>query len=262
MQRLQQARKQAGGAGEPIHNPLQALAAADVFIRRGGLTMIAAGPGTGKSMLTQSIVQRGDARGRNSVFYFSADTGAPDVYVRSASIATGRTTSDLENELRQSGPARIDEEVVPATAHMWYSFAPSPTEQRLVDQVTAYAEIHGAYPQVIVVDNLANLDMGMDDEWAALQEASRFLSVLAKDTGAAIIATHHVTGEWENGNVPIPLSGIRGKVTKEASMVLTLCREESRLFVSAVKNRAGKADATGRSPITLSIDYERSLIQG
>jgi hypothetical protein len=86
------------------------------------------------------------------------------------------------------------------------------------------------------------------------------LNDLARLTGAHVMVLHHATGEYENGDKPIPLGGIEFKAGKLADMCLTLTREDSELRVAAVKNRGGSADASGRKNVSLYTDLARMKI--
>lgn len=264
MLRVSQARQQNAQAGEPILTPFGVFTSSKLFIRRSGLTLVAAGPGTGKSALVQALVQRGDDKGNvNSAIYFSADSSAWDLYTRSAAIATGRTMDDIEEEIKLHGSDRLDAIVDPATSHMWMSYRSDPTDEYVVEQVQAYSTVYGVYPDIIVVDNLKNLEVGdYDGEFQLLEEASVFLHDLAKDTGAAVIALHHVRGDLEDGYSQIPLSGVRGKVSKTPQTILTLHKGMTSLNVSIVKNRGGRADATGSFYAPLTSDLSRMAFYG
>lgn len=240
-----------------------------MFIRRGQLTLIAAGPGTGKSALVQAITQRGDDQGNtNSVFYFSADSNAWHMFTRAAAIATGRTTSSIDEELHVTGSSRLDEVLNAATANTVFDFNSSPTDDRVLGQLEAYAELHGKYPDVIVMDNLKNLDTGNgDDEFRGLEDNCVFLDEIAKASGAAVIALHHVVGALEDGFSQIPLSGVRGKVSKTPATILTLFKtfsltKEQPLNISIVKDRGGKMDASGSYYIPIYTDLERMSFRG
>lgn len=268
MLRATQARARNEHSGEPILSPFNSLNADKVFIRKGQVTLVAGGPGTGKSALTQSIVQRGDGHGRrNSVFYFSADSSTWDIYARAAAIATGRTLGSIEDELKQEGPRNVDLIVNDATKHIWCAFDASPSDQYVNDNLMAYAEVHGAYPEVIIMDNLKNLDTGNnDDEWRALEDGMIFLQDVARQTGAAVIALHHVGGNFEDGYSQIPLSGLRGKIGKTPAMVLTLHRGNDTgletLNVSVVKQRTGPANANGSYYYKLLMDLSSMSFTG
>ena len=71
---------------------------------------------------------------------------------------------------------------------------------------------------------------------------------------------HHATGEYENGDKPIPLGGIEYKAGKLPDLCLTLTREETEMRVAPVKNRGGYADATGKKHVTLYAEMGRMLI--
>lgn len=239
--------------------PFNTLVSAECFIRKSQLTLIAGGPGTGKSAVTQALLQRGDDNGhKNSVFYFSADSDAATMHKRAAAIATGWEQSDIERAIREGNHAGIDAEVASATSHMRFDYRSAPDEKDVLNSLYAYAQTYGEYPEVIVMDNLRNLFIdGVEGEFQALDQATVFLHDLAKDINAAVIGLHHVIGDAENGDKPIPLSGIRGKVTKIPEVCLTLYRQGDVLNVSPVKNRNGKADASGTLSYQIRTDMAR-----
>lgn len=266
--RASQARARNSHSGEPILSPFRNLNDAEVFLRKDGVILVAGGPGTGKTALVQSLVQRGDGKGKtNSVLYFSADSSPWDLYSRAAAIATGRELSDIEHEIKRDGPARLDVVVNDATKHMWMDFKNTPDDNHIADTLEAYAEIHGAYPEIVVMDNLKDCMVSeTDDEWKALEDAMMFLKEVAKTTHACVIALHHVSGALEDGYSQIPLSGLRGKVGKTPAMVLTLHRElqgqRTMLNVSVVKQRSGRADASGRLFYPLLMDLSSMSFVG
>lgn len=259
MQSLVQARRNNSSAGEPLQCPHPQLAGEGMLFRRGNLTLVAAGPGTGKSALVQHWLQVGDRRGNvNSTLYFSSDSDAGTMHIRAAAIATGWATEDIERVIRDGGAQKVDQVVAEATPHMVFQYESSPDEESIVNEVDAYATVYGAYPQAMVFDNLKNVYMPEGDEYRALEDALVFLQGLAKDTNAAIIVPHHVAGAFNDGLTPIPLSGIRGQVTKTPELCLTLHRQGSfHLNVAAVKNRQGKADPSGKTFITIPADLGR-----
>ncbi|MDS2171587.1 DnaB-like helicase C-terminal domain-containing protein [Nesterenkonia sp. CL21] len=263
MASLIQALRRTADAGEPIKSPLQGLERLGATIRRGQLTLIAAGPGGLKTLLTHAMVHHGDKTGKNSVLYFSADTGPDVIYKRAAALATGYEQSEVERMEEAKASEAIQAKVLRESSHIDFDFTTSPTPSYIERRLDAYVELHGAYPEVIVVDVLKDLSDPEDaDEFRALEDATQFLRNLAFETGAACIALHHVGGEFENGSAKIPLSGVRGKITKTASLILTLHRpEEQYLHVSVVKNRNGAADASGGRMARLRVDPGRMRIE-
>jgi hypothetical protein len=71
-----------------------------------------------------------------------------------------------------------------------------------------------------------------------------------------VIGLHHVTGEYNDAVKPIPLKGLKDQIGRVPEMVLTLWKKVSefggtRLMVSTVKNRGGKADISGQEAVEL-----------
>lgn len=215
---------------------------------------------THNSALVQNIVQRGNDEGhRLPTLYFSADSDATTMFTRSAAMATGYEMGEVERLMEEGGQEMLEERVRQASAHVQYSFQSTLDYDAIEDELQAYALVHGSWPQVIVADNLMNIDSGFEDEFRGLGEASFFLLNIARDTGAAVIALHHVGGEHEGGGAPIPLSGLRGKVSKLPALILTLHRADG-MRVSVVKNRSGKADPSGNYGVSLRADLARMTI--
>lgn len=77
-----------------------------------------------------------------------------------------------------------------------------------------------------------------------------FLHKMGRDTGACVVGLHHVTGKHNDGDVPIPLSGVKGQISRIPELIVTLHRVKQEfgpdlLRVSTVKNRAGVANPSG-----------------
>lgn len=253
-----QAKKRAKSAGEPIYLPFDCFANNQLFIRRSQLTMIAGGPGTGKSALVQYICQQGDSEGnRNSVFYFSADSDAGTMINRAGAIATGWDQFYVDQQLHgdEHQQDAVRKKIRDATEHIRWSFTSNVEDWAIEDELAGYHAIYGSYPEVIVVDNLKDLHISdTEGEFQALEAACMFLHEIAKETGAAVIVTHHVMGNEERGDKPIGIDGIRGKVTKTPECVITLHRVGNVMNVSPVKNRSGIADTTGNRFYSLDMN--------
>ena len=242
--------------------PFEKFAYNGIHFRRGSLSLVAAAPGGGKSALVQNIVQRGNDEGRvASTLYLSADSDASQMFQRSAAMATGYELSEIERLMSEGGQEMLEERVRQASGHVQYSFDSTHTTDSVMDELEAYAMVHGAWPEVLCMDNLLNLDAGFDDEWRNLAEASFDLLNIARDTGAAVIALHHVGGTHEMGDRPMGLDALRGKVSKLPALGLTLHRMgEGQMNVSVVKNRTAKADASGNYGVSLRADLARMTI--
>jgi replicative DNA helicase len=231
-----------------------------VHIRRGQLTLIAAAPGVGKSLLSLAFAMGAQV----PAFYFSADTDAFTMYLRAASHETGWKMEDIENTVKAGRTELIDAKLNSKDYIRW-SFEPNPTQTDIEEELLAYVLTYGEWPHLIVVDNLRNVytESGGED----MDELCDWLHALAKKTGAAVIALHHVKGPYNDGNVPIPLSGLIGQIGKVPEMILTLHKIGSDISgwtmnVSVVKNRTGKGDPSGGWFLSLLYEPERMKLVG
>lgn len=73
---------------------------------------------------------------------------------------------------------------------------------------------------------------------------------------------HHATGRYEDGDTPIPQSGLENKVAKIPAQILTLTRKGENMWVHVVKNRAGKADPKGGLSAQLYVDLATMRFSG
>lgn len=264
MQSLGQALRRSASSGEPIHTPVQAFQREGVHFRRGQLSLVAAGPGSGKSALIQAILHHGNgAGGVNTALYFSADTGPDVIYKRAAALATGNTQDSIEDMMDNGNTESIEQAIRQTEAHITWNFSASPSESYVIEELKAYEGTYGCFPEVIVMDNLKDLYVeGVEDEFRALEEGCGFLKNLAKYTGSAVIALHHAGGAYEDGTSTIPLSGVRGKVSKTPAVILTIARAGEDMRVSVVKNRNGFADASGKWWHPIKADLARMAFNG
>ncbi len=239
--------------------PWYQLRNAGAFIRQGQLTLIAAAPGAGKSLFAQSLVHRGDDNGHTpDTLYFSADSDAGTFAQRAASIATGYQLADVQRLFEDGDDEGLEAAIAAQTGHMRMNYTSNVSDQDMLDEIDAYAEIFGKYPDCIVMDNLSNLSVeGSENEFHGLQQACFFLHDIARETNAAVITLHHVSGEHEGGDRPIPLSGLRGKVSKTPEAIFTLQRSGEVMNVSVVKNRSGRAFPDGSNAIQIPVDLSR-----
>jgi KaiC/GvpD/RAD55 family RecA-like ATPase len=246
---LGQAVQQQGAQGASIETPYKSLTNLGFSLRRGQLSMIAAAPGVGKSALALDIAMRLNYRS----LYVSADTDSFTMGLRAAAKTTGHTQEQVERGMSDPDLAPMYRD---ALAKMWnlrFSFDCSSMED-VRDEVFAYATAHGEFPPgLIVVDNLVNVADGEDD-YRAMRSAVSDLDRLAHNTGAHVMVLHHATGRYEDGDTPIPQSGLENKVAKIPAQILTLTRVNSDMRVHIVKNRAGKADPRGGLSAALMVD--------
>lgn len=242
-----------GHAGDPLPAVWSSLEMKGTRFLRGQLALICAGPGVGKSALVLSYA----LKAKVPTLYFSADSDAFTQLSRSLSILTGwnmeKTTKMVrDGDLGEAADVFTD---IPIR----FNYAASPTPDQIELSMRAYAEVYGFHPALVVIDNITNVRTGGDnddDPFSGLEALMDYLHGMARDTSACVIGLHHVTGPFNDADKPIPLSGVKGQISRVPEMVLTLHKESDEfgpdlLNVSTVKNRAGRADPSGSDFIQL-----------
>lgn len=260
---LRQSKYLKGSAGDPLPGVWTSLEAKGTKFLRGQLVLCCAGPGTGKSafILTYAL------RAKVPTLYFSADSDAFTQLTRSVSILTGQTLEKSANQVRAEqlepqAEAALDE--VP----LMFKYDASPTLTQIEEPLEAFAQKYGEYPAMVIIDNITNvrLEGGGDDDdpFSGLEGLMDYLHDMARKTGCCVVGLHHVTGQYNDANKPIPLTGIKGQIGRVPEMVLTLHRignefGPDELRVSTVKNRTGRADPSGQDYVIL--DFEGDMMQ-
>lgn len=219
---------------------------------RGQLGMIAAAPGVGKSAIALQIALDSGLR----TLYVSADTDSWTMTVRTLANRTGHPQSYIEQCLA-GGYAQDELDLALFEAsHVQFSFD-SYTTAEIKDDLLAYGVVHGAMPELVIADNLMNLARGGDDDLSAMTKAMDEFHAMAQLTGAHVLVLHHATGTFDDGDRPIPLSGLANKVSKLPAQVLTLYRKDPYVIACVVKHRQGQADPSGGKQVPLRFDPER-----
>jgi archaellum biogenesis ATPase FlaH len=263
MQTLSLALRNSGDVGHALPPVFPSLEKMGAKFRRGQLSLIAGGPGTGKSALA-SFIAVNSAYGEFGevpvpTLYFSADTDKRTLGNRIAASVSHETVDNAEKLLDQNHKgflSILDDN----TRHIWFNWNNGPDLKDLQDEVEAFAHATGDWPHLIIVDNLKNIWVDSDGggEHVRYDRVLDFLHELAGYTNAHILVLHHVNGIYEDGNQPIPLSGILGKVTKPFRLIVTLYRpNENQIGLSIVKNSTGRMDQSGNLNVFLNIDLER-----
>lgn len=241
-----------GAAGEPLPTVWHTLDDRGTRFLRGQLVLVCAAPGIGKSGLVLTLAMKAQV----PTLYFSADSDAFTQLSRMVSIQTGWPLSRSAELVRQSD---LDEVADELDLPLRFNYNASPSLDDLELSMEAYAELNEDYPELVVVDNLTNVRAGGandDDPFAGLESLNEYLHDMARRTGACVVALHHVTGPYNDGDKPIPLSGIKGQLGRVPEMVLTLHRVRQEygpdsLNVSTVKNRAGVGNPSGLDFVSL-----------
>jgi hypothetical protein len=229
--------------------------AASIRPRRGGVTMIAATPAAGKTMIVTKLVQRF----REPTLFFSADTDDATMLVRAAAMATGERQSDIRVGLAEGGEDYYAKQLAQDFADVRFVFESDPTYEDLELETAAFAEVYGAMPSVIVIDNLMNLVGENENEWASMRDSTKAVKRLARLTGASVFVLHHMSENNARPNYPSPRRDIQGKVSQLPELIISLAASESgdSLRACAVKNRFGVGDPTGSAWVEVPVDLDR-----
>lgn len=241
----------------PISN--QHLQAAGVALRQNQFSLLAAAPGVGKSLLASNIAVRSPMPS----LYFSADSDEWTAKTRAASILTKYDLGQVDQWLNEGGKAEAYVMQALAKAdHVDWCFRTDLDLDFIAYRIKANEELNGAFPRFVVVDNLGNAVADQESETAELKGMCRELQVMARKTGAHFLGLHHVVGPKENGDQPIGLGDLIGKIGKIPEVVLGLSRNPQNptgeLILTVPKNRGGKAG----SHIRLPVDYSKAWIGG
>ncbi len=246
-----------GSAGDPLPTVWKALENKGTQLRRGQLVLVCAGPGTGKSAFVLAYA----LKSKVPTLYFSADSDAFTQLSRSVSILSGASLAKSTAAVRNAELGEVADELDDLPIR--FNYKASPSLDVIEESLQAYDALYEDYPHLIVVDNITNVrnEAGDgDDPFSGLEALMDYLHEMARETGSCVVGLHHVTGPHNDGDKPIPLSGIKGQIGRVPEMILTLHRTSDgfgpeSLNVSTVKNRGGKSDPSGQ-------DYASLLFEG
>lgn len=244
-----------GAVAANLHElPFAGLKRLGFGLAAGQLGLVAAAPGVGKSAFALAIALDTGMR----TLYESPDTDDWTMTVRALAHNSGHPQDYVRACLQGGHLDQVDLALWEAR-DVQFSFD-SYTTAEIKDDVLAYATVQGQYPELIIVDNLRNIARG-DDNLSAQQAAMDDLHALAQLTGAHVLALHHVTGQYADGDRPVPLGGIENKVTQLPAQVLTLFRKDLYTHICVVKNRQGRADPSANMQVRVRFDGERMTFQ-
>lgn len=248
MQTLSLSLSARGSEGEALPPVLHQLETLGARFRRGQVSLVAGAPGGGKSAIATHVAVNLDYTGQGDMvpgIYFSCDSDRMTLGTRVVAGVANIHLSAAESWIKEDSQ-ELREILADSTEHIWWCWNPAPTARDIVDEIECYAYILGDWPHWVIIDNLMNMAGGGGDDGQALGAAIDAGHQISRETGAAVIFLHHVTGQYEDGDTPIPLSGLRFKVGKVPRLILTLHKpQDNILAVSVVKNSTGRAEANG-----------------
>lgn len=237
----------------PLPEVWKAFGYKQIQFRRGQVTMIAAAPNVGKSMLALVYA----IKAKVPTLFFSADTDATTVTIRATAHLAGHTQTTVEQNLNKN--PNFYNNYLGDMSHISWVFDSSPSLDDLEMEIKAYVELYGVAPELIIIDNLMNVAAETDNEWAGLREIMMNLHDMARKTEACVVVLHHVSEASEYGSPSNPPArrAIHGKVSQLPAVILTLGYDPSQgmLRVAPVKNRFGPHRADASDWATLFVNF-------
>lgn len=182
--------------------------------------------------------------------YVSADMSAFTATSRLVGMKTGETQAEIEAGLTGPDRPRYLNEL--SDINIQFSFGQPIRWSKLEMELDAYAEVHNAYPQVLVIDNLMDIE-GCEDEYQAQMNAMQILAGFAREYGMTVIVIHHATdksgsAELQPGHPP-SRKEIKNGLAEKPELVLTVGLEPNtgEFKIACVKQREGPANPAGKT---------------
>lgn len=235
---------------------LQALYNIGVRPRKGEVIMIAGRSGTQKSGFALWWV----ANMGLPTLYFSADMSPFQASVRLACTVTGHRTEQVEAGM-QDPALRKSYQSATASLPITFSFGSPITWYQVGDELDAYVELHNAFPEVIVIDNLMDID-GSSADYTAQMDAMQNISDLSRETGATVIVLHHASDKsWEAKSdpwKPPSRDQVKGGMSEkpELSLSVALDPQSYGYRIACIKQRMGPSDPSAQNYALLRAEPE------
>lgn len=245
MRTLERVVAQAKSGPQQLPTVFPALAEAGIRPRRSTVTMIAAVPGSLKSMLTLYWV----ARMGVPTLFFSADTDAYETMKRASAMVSGKPQNEVERDISSGNREAYSERL--RELNIRWVFESDPSYEDLSLETAAYAEVFGEFPAVIVIDNLMNVVGENDNEWGSMRDTTKALKRLVRITDSAVFVLHHMSEHEKDTGTPPARRRLQGKVSQLPEVILSLALVGDQLRLAAVKNRFGPGDASGEKYVTI-----------
>lgn len=218
--------------------------------------MIAGQPGNRKSSLALWIVSQWVSKHGLRGIYFSADSSELVQAGRAlAMVSYGVDTAQAEQALKEGDEDSLNLLHRKLDGLGW-CFDPDITYASIEQEVWAFVELWGAFPDFMVIDNLTDVDGHGEDEWGTLRRVMKAMVSLARETGSHVMVLHHTSEDFKDDPCP-PRKAIQGKVSQKPSLILTVGGMQNlKVPVAVTKNRYGSADASGREAIWLPFNQQ------
>jgi hypothetical protein len=246
---IAQAAIKRGRSGQPLPGMWAPLAARDVSINRSELSLFVGPPSAGKSLLMMNYMVRAQV----PTLAFFLDSDNLTVAARFGAILTGDTFKEVKEDidLYTGALERMEDTQVVFRAEDF---------DDIKLQGEAFEQRYGAYPSLVIIDNLGNLTSALGDEWALLKALTLELNNLAHEWECAIVAAHHMTDLVSCE--PLQRDKLLGKVSQYPRLILSIGFNDVNgdYKIAAVKNSSGPSDPGARNPVTMYADPSRMML--
>ena len=197
--------------------------------------------------------------------YLSADMSPFTASARIASMMTGLNTDGVESQMLLGGEARADILDSMKDLNLTFSFG-AITWPGVDAELEAYVELHNAYPEMIVIDNLMDIE-GAASDYAIQMDAMQNIADLSRETSATILVMHHASDKsWDARSDPwSPPSRdqIKGGMSEKPNLTLSVALNPHsyEYRIAILKQSMGYSDPTAQSYASLKCDPERTRFE-
>jgi hypothetical protein len=194
--------------------------------------------------------------------YLSADMSPFTASARVASMMMGSTTDEIEWQMQRGGRAR--DAVLESMENLNLTFSFGPITWPGVDaEIEAYVELHNAYPEVIVLDNLMDIE-GAASDYAIQMDCMQNITDLSRFSGSTVFVMHHASDKTWDARTdpwrPPSRDQIKNGLAEKPDLTLSvgLNPKSFEFYIAVLKQRMGPSDPTAQSYATIRADPERT----
>lgn len=230
--------------------------------RKSELTMIAGQPGSQKSGFAIWLISQWAKKHGLSALYVSADMAQHTATARLTAAVSGDKTRTVQ-EGRESGYEDYYMDQL-ADVRVQFMFNSNPTLEDIWNEIDAWVEAQDSYPDIIVLDNLLDIvPAGGDNEFSGYKSILLDAKTMRQTTGAAVFILHHMSEGASDPTKPAARKAIMGKVAQTPENILSIAKNEelTEFYISVVKHRSGRDDATGKRFETFALHPERNQFE-
>lgn len=243
--------RKAAVTGEKLPLPpamTRVVQAGGVF-RRGQLVTVGGVSNAGKSAFAQWIA----AETNVETLYFSADQDPRTTATRLSATLTGATVHQVSTALDQNEFGYFEEAM--SRSNLRFCFDPSPSLDDMQLELDAYVDTFDAFPKLIVVDNLVNVDISGEN--LADQYILSELHKIARNTQACVLVLIHASENSTPENKAPRKKDLINKASKYQELIITVALDDttSDFYVVIAKTREGKSDPNARRPIVMGSNF-------